>query len=122
MMTWIQLGTTLVLTLVCTLTVAAIIWRPLHGVLELICQAPAAARFWTTFSAVMLVCGPLFLVSFAASRSQSMAEFIRQAVCLCALGLIGAFIIMGLAVRNAGHRRQAQQASPRVNAPEAPAA
>lgn len=98
MITWIELGIALALTLAATLTVARIMWQPLHGVLELVCNSPAAARFWTTFASVMLVCGPLFLVCFAAGRTESLAAFIRQAVYLCSLGLIGAFVIMGMAV------------------------
>ena len=73
-------------------------WRPLFAVLELVCQSAVATRFWTSFTAVMLVCGPLFLVCFAAGQARGPADFIRQAVYLCSLGLIGAFIIMGVAV------------------------
>jgi hypothetical protein len=128
MITWIELGAALALTFVATTTVAAIMWRPLHGVLEFICHGGAAARFWTTFSAVMLVCGPLFLVSFAAGRSLSMADFIRQAVYLCSLGLIGAFVIMGVAVWNAAQVGRVATAAPadpwrqqRGSVPAAPA-
>ncbi|MCQ4160542.1 hypothetical protein NON00_11450 [Roseomonas sp. GC11] len=98
MITWIELGIALTLTLAATLTVARIMWRPLYGVLELVCHGAVPARFWTTFASVMLVCGPLFLVCFAAGRAETLAAFIRQAVYLCSLGLIGAFGIMGLAV------------------------
>jgi hypothetical protein len=96
--TWIELGVALAITLAATLTVARIMWRPLHGVLELVCHGAIPARFWTTFASVMLVCGPLFLVCFAAGRAGTLAEFIRQAVYLCSLGLIGAFVVMGIAV------------------------
>ena len=98
MITWIELGIALALTLVATVTVARIMWRPLHGVLDLVCHGAVPARFWTTFASVMLVCGPLFLVCFAAGRAETLADLIRQAVYLCSLGLIGAFVIMGYAV------------------------
>lgn len=35
---------------------------------------------------------------FAAGRAANLAEFIRQAVYLISFGLIGAFVLMGLAV------------------------
>ena len=98
MITWIELGSAVVLTLTVTSAVAALMWRPLHAVLNLVCGEEVAARFWTTFASVMLVFGPLFLVCFAAGRAGNLAEFIRQAVYLISLGLIGAFVIMGLAV------------------------
>lgn len=98
MITWMELGAALALTLAASLAVARIMWRPLFGVLEMVCRSTVAARFWTTFAGVMLVCGPLFLVCFAAGQARSLADFIRQAAYLCSLGLIGAFIVMGLAV------------------------
>lgn len=119
MITWIELGIALALTLAATLTVARIMWRPLHGVLELVCHRPVPARFWTTFASVMLVCGPLFLVCFAAGRAESLAAFIRQAVYLCSLGLIGAFVIMGIAVATCV-RPPRPEASPWGSVPAAP--
>jgi hypothetical protein len=61
-------------------------------------RSPFSVSFWTTFASVVLVCGPLFLVCFAAGRAESLAALIRQAVHLCSLGLVGAFVIMGIAV------------------------
>jgi NhaP-type Na+/H+ or K+/H+ antiporter len=120
MITWIELGAVLAFTLAATLTVTRIMWRPLHDVLLLVCGEPAAARFWTTFASVMLVCGPLFLVCFAAGRSANLAELLRQAVYLCSLGLIGAFIAMGVAVGLAVQPRH--PALMRASAPATPAA
>lgn len=98
MIGWMELGIALAVTLAATLLVVRVIWQPLFGVLELICQSAVGARFWTTFAAVMLVCGPLFLVCFAAGRSMGLADFIRQAITLCSLGLIGGFFVMGWAL------------------------
>jgi hypothetical protein len=117
--TWIELGAALALTLAATLTVARIMWNPLHGVLEMACHDAIPARFWATFASVMLVCGPLFLVCFAAGRSGTLAEFIRQAVYLCSLGLIGAFVIMGWAVMNSIRPRLLPETKPQPVAPKA---
>jgi hypothetical protein len=97
MITWMKLGFAIALTLAATFAAARIMWRPLFAVLELVCQSAVATRFWSILTTVMLVCGPLFLVCFAAGQARGPAEFIRQAVYLCSLGLIGAFI-MGVAV------------------------
>lgn len=107
MITWIELGSAVVLTLTVTTAVAALMWRPLYAVLHLVCGEAVAARFWTTFASVMLVFGPLFLVCFAAGRAGNLAEFIRQAVYLISLGLIGAFVIMGLAVLRSAKAHEA---------------
>jgi hypothetical protein len=117
--TWIELGIALALTMAATLTVARIMWKPLHGVLELACHGAVPARFWSTFASVMLVCGPLFLVCFAAGRAATLAEFIRQAVYLCSLGLIGAFIIMGWAVMNSVRPRVLAEPKPQSTPAEA---
>lgn len=119
MITWIELGIALALTLAATLTVARIMWRPLHGVIEIVCHGAVPARFWTTFASVMLVCGPLFLVCFAAGRAGTLAEFIRQAVYLCSLGLIGAFVVMGVAVVGAV-RPARPESKPSARVPAAP--
>lgn len=119
MITWIELCIALALTLAATLTIARIMWRPLHGVLELVCHGPVPARFWTTFASVMLVCGPLFLVCFAAGRAETLAAFIRQAVYLLSLGLIGAFVIMGIAVATSVRPAQ-PEATPSGSAPASP--
>jgi hypothetical protein len=116
---WIELGIALALTLAATLTVARIMWRPLHGVLELVCHGKVPAQFWTTFASVMLVCGPLFLVCFAAGRAETLAAFIRQAVYLCSIGLISAFVIMGVAVATSV-RRPRPEANPLGSVPVAP--
>lgn len=96
--TWIELGSAIALTLAITVVVVALIRQPLAGVLDLVCGEPAASRFWATFASIMLVFGPLFLVCYAAGRAQNLAEFIRQAVYLISFGLIGAFVLMGVAV------------------------
>lgn len=119
MIGWMELGIALAVTLAATLLVVRVIWQPLFGVLELICQSAVGARFWTTFAAVMLVCGPLFLVCFAAGRSLSLADFIRQAITLCSLGLIGGFFVMGWALLHS-IRRSEQPVAPA--APVTPAA
>lgn len=116
MIGWMELGIALGVTLVASLSVIRVIWRPLFDVLELICRSPVAARFWSTFAAVMLVCGPLFLVCFAAERARSAADFIRQAIAFCSLGLIGTFCLMSGALMNGIRRNE------RAAAPAAPAA
>ena len=76
----------------------AVIRRPLFGVLQLVCGNDVGARFWTTFAAVLLVMGPLFLVFTAAGGAASLADFVRRAVYLVSFGVIGAFMVMGAAV------------------------
>ncbi len=95
---WLQLTIAAVLTLGLTTTVAVIIRKPLFGVLQLVCGTQVSARFWTTFAAVLLVMGPLFLVFTAAGGAESLADFVRRTVYLVSLGVIGAFLVMGAAV------------------------
>lgn len=95
---WLQLILAAVLTLSLTSIVALVIRRPLYGVLQLVCGTDVAARFWTTFAAVLLVMGPLFLVFTAAGGASNLADFVRRAVYLVSFGVIGAFMVMGAAV------------------------
>jgi len=95
---WLQLIIAAGLTLGLTSIVALVIRRPLFGVLQLICGTDVAARFWTTFAAVLLVMGPLFLVFTAAGGALNLADFVRRAVYLVSFGVIGAFMVMGAAV------------------------
>lgn len=110
---WLQLILAAALTLSLTSIVALIIRRPLFGVLQLVCGTDVGARFWTTFTSVLLVMGPLFLVFTAAGGAASMADFVRRAVYLVSFGVIGAFLAMGGAVmmsapsRAMGERRAA---------------
>ena len=95
---WLQLILAAGLTLTLTSISAALIHRPLYGVLELVCGTTVAARFWTTFAAILIVMGPLFLVFTAAGGATNLADFVRRAVYLVSFGIIGAFLIMGAAV------------------------
>ncbi len=95
---WLQLTIAAVVTLGLTTIVAVIIRKPLYGVLQLVCGTKVSAEFWTTFSAVLLVMGPLFLVFTAAGGAESLADFVRRTVYLVSMGVIGAFLIMGAAV------------------------
>lgn len=95
---WLQLILAAGLTVTLTSACAALIHRPLYGVLELVCGTPVAARFWTTFAAILIVMGPLFLVFTAAGGAANLADFVRRAVYLVSFGIIGAFLIMGAAV------------------------
>src|SRR6266567_1654736 len=95
---WLQLVLAAVLTLGLTSIVALIIRGPLYGVLQLVCGTDVAARFWTTFSAVLLVMGPLFLVFTAAGGASNLADFVRRAVYLVSFGVIGAFLAIGSAM------------------------
>lgn len=95
---WLQLILAAVLTLGLTSIVALVIRRPLFGVLQLVCGNDVGARFWTTFAAVLLVMGPLFLVFTAAGGAANLADFVRRAVYLVSFGVIGAFMVMGAAV------------------------
>ena len=114
---WLQLVIAAGLTLGLTSTVALVIRRPLYGVLQLVCGNDVGARFWTTFAAVLLVMGPLFLVFTAAGGASNLADFVRRAVYLVSLGVIGAFMVMGAAVmlsapsRALSHRRAAEIAA-----------
>jgi hypothetical protein len=95
---WLQLILAAVLTLSLTSIVAMVIRRPLFGVLQLVCGSDVGARFWTTFTGVLLVMGPLFLVFTAAGGATNLADFVRRAVYLVSFGVIGAFMAMGAAV------------------------
>lgn len=95
---WAQLLIAGALTLGLTSTVALVIRGPLYSVLQMICGTEVAARFWTTFAAVLLVMGPLFLVFTAAGGAENLADFVRRAVYLVSFGIIAAFLVMGLAV------------------------
>ena len=95
---WLQLVIAAALTLGLTSAVALVIRRPLFGVLQLVCGNDVGARFWTTFAAVLLVMGPLFLVFTAAGGAANLADFVRRAVYLVSFGVIAAFLIMGAAV------------------------
>ena len=95
---WLQLVIAAGLTLGLTSIVALVIRRPLFGVLQLVCGSDVGARFWTTFAAVLLVMGPLFLVFTAAGGAMNLADFVRRAVYLVSFGVIGAFMVMGAAV------------------------
>ena len=95
---WLQLVLAAVLTLGLTSIVALVIRRPLFGVLQLVCGNDVGARFWTTFAAVLLVMGPLFLVFTAAGGAANLADFVRRAVYLVSFGVIGAFMVLGAAV------------------------
>jgi hypothetical protein len=111
---WLQLILAAVLTLSLTSIVALVIRRPLFGVLQLVCGSDVGARFWTTFTGVLLVMGPLFLVFTAAGGATNLADFVRRAVYLVSFGVIGAFMAMGAALmlstpsRAIGERRAAQ--------------
>ena len=95
---WLQLVIAAALTLGLANLAAAIIHRPLFDVLTLVCGTDVGARFWTTFSAVLLVTGPLFLVFTAAGGAVNLADFVRRAVYLVSLGVIGGFLVIGAAV------------------------
>ena len=95
---WLQLTLAAVLTLGLTTIVALVIRKPLFGVLQLVCGTEVSARFWTTFAAVLLVMGPLFLVFTAAGGAENLADFVRRTVYLVSMGVIGAFLVMGAAV------------------------
>jgi len=99
---WLQLAVAGVLTLGLTSVAALIIRKPLHGVLQLICGHETGARFWTTFSTMLLVVAPLFLVFTAAGGAESLADFVRRTVYLVSFGIIAAFLAMGAAVMLSG--------------------
>lgn len=95
---WLQLVVAGALTLGLTSIVAMFIRSSLFGVLQMICGTEVSARFWTTFSLVLLVMGPLFLVFTAAGGAESLADFVRRTVYLVSFGVIAAFLAMGAAV------------------------
>ena len=95
---WLQLVLAGVVTIGLTTTVAMVIRKPLLGVLQLICGHEVGAAFWTTFSMVLIVMGPLFLVFTAAAGAENLADFVRRTVYLVSFGVISAFLVMGAAV------------------------
>ncbi|WP_158921203.1 hypothetical protein [Acidisphaera sp. S103] len=101
MLDWTQLGIAWGLTLGLTLIVAAFMQWPLYAVLQLVCGTGVGARFWTIFSSLMIVVGPLFLVSIGALGTCSLAEFVRRAMVMISLGLIVTVTLMGFAVWSA---------------------
>jgi surface polysaccharide O-acyltransferase-like enzyme len=112
MFDWIQLGLAWGLTLCLTLIVAGIIHRPLFAVLQYICGTDVGARFWTAYSGIMIVVGPLFLVSLGALGSANLADFARRTMVLISLGLISTVVIMGIAVRSAVRPDQRDRPAP----------
>ena len=118
---WSQLTVALGLTLSLTLTVAAVMRRPLYAILELICGTDTGARFWTTYSSVILVVGPMFLVSLGSFGSINLADFVRRTTMLISLGLIVTVAIMGIAVRLCGKQPARPVQPDRANVPPAPA-
>ncbi len=112
---WMQLVLAAVLTLGLTSVVALVIRKPLFGVLQLVCGSDVGARFWTTFAAVLLMFGPLFLVFTAGGTTINLADFVRRTVYLASLGIIGAFLIMGAAVMlNAPSQAMARHRADRI--------
>src|ERR1700744_2797655 len=99
---WGQLAIALGLTLSLTLIVAGVMRRPLYAILQFICGTDTGARFWTAYSTVILVVGPLFLVSFGSFGSNSLADFVRRTTMLISLGQILTVAFMGIAVRLCG--------------------
>jgi len=116
MLDWTQLGIAWGLTLVLTLIVAAVMQRPLFAVLELVCKTGVGARFWTVFSSLMIVVGPLFLVSFGALGGGTLADYVRRVMVLLSLGLIVTVSVMGFAVW--GSTKSVQPAAPSEPADE----
>lgn len=104
------------LTFVLTLTVVTILRAPLFAVLQYICGTDIGARFWTTYSSVMIVVGPLFLVSITAISPLDLSDFLRAVMLRLSLGLIVAIVIMGFAVNEASRqkRREHEPAQPPV--------
>ena len=94
----ILLGIAWGLTFLLTLTVVAILRGPLFAVLQFICGTDIGARFWTAYSSVMIVVGPLFTVSFAPMLTGDLSDFLRNVMVRLCFGLIGAMVVMGLSV------------------------
>jgi hypothetical protein len=109
MFDWVQLGLAWGLTLCLTLIVATIIYRPLFAVLQYVCGTDVGARFWTAYTGIMIVVGPLFLVSMGAIGSPNLPDFMRRTMVLLSLGLIGTISVMGIAVRSATRPPQLDQ-------------
>ena len=119
---WLQLVIAAVLTLGLTTVVALVIRAPLFDVLKLVCGTDVSARFWTTFAAVLLVMGPLFLVFTAAGGAENLADFVRRTVYLVSFGVIGAFLVMGAAVMlSAPSRAMARSRAEEIAGQPAPA-
>jgi len=95
---WQQLAAALGLTLALSLTALAVIRRPLFTVLEYVCATGIAARFWTAYASVLIVLAPLCLAAFLLQPNGNPVAEIQSTIATAATGLIGAFIIMGLAV------------------------
>ncbi len=100
------------LTFALTLTVVAILRGPLYAVLQYVCGTDIGARFWTTYSSVMIVVGPLFLVSIGSISQANLGDFLRSVMVRLSLGLIGAVIIMGVAVNSAGNAKRRETMPP----------
>jgi hypothetical protein len=121
---WDELAIAWGLTLSLTLMVAAVMRRPLYAILKTICGTDMAARFWTAYSTVMLVVGPLFLVSLGSFGSPSLADFVRRTTMLISFGQIVTVAIMGIAVRVCSPRTVQHSARTELGSPslqEAPA-
>lgn len=95
---WLQLVLAAAFALGLSAGAAAYIRPSLFGVLAQVCGTDVAARFWTSFSVVLTVVGPLYLVFVAAGNATSLADFVRRSVYLASFGIIAAFAVMGAAV------------------------
>jgi hypothetical protein len=118
---WNELAIAWGLTLSLTLTVAAVMRRPLYAILQFICGTDTGARFWTAYSSVILVVGPLFLVSLGSFGSANLADFVRRTTMLISLGQIITVAIMGIAVRLCGKQPFAPIQPNRASASPVPA-
>ena len=107
MSTWAQLAAALGLTLALSVTALAVIRRPLFTVLEYICGTDVGARFWTAYSSVLIFLAPLFLVAIMLRAGGDPVAEVQATIATAAVGLIAAFVIMGLAVSISASKKQA---------------
>ncbi|MBT0670258.1 hypothetical protein HT136_17975 [Novosphingobium profundi] len=91
----------LLLTYALTILVAtfacAVLWRPLGILLSELCGTEERSRFWTVWSAVMMVATPMLLVSLRRLATNA-TDLVQGTMTSALFGILAALVGMGLAV------------------------
>jgi branched-subunit amino acid permease len=112
MLDWTDLGIGWGVSLAISLVTIATFRRPLFNLLHYVCGTDVGARFWCSFFGILFVCVPLLLVSIAMDRDTNPADFLRHIMACAFTGLLGALVILGIAVASARPRTALTQIKP----------
>ncbi|KQT56209.1 MULTISPECIES: hypothetical protein [unclassified Aureimonas] len=81
--------------------VVSILYRPLLRVIVDLCGTEERARFWTTYTSIILMLSPVLAVSFAMSTSDDGRydpQFLQNCVFWSAAALMAALMVFGFAL------------------------